>query len=405
MRHLALVEVGPGQTLAALARQHDRRLPQQLITTSLHPGQDWSADIDYLLAAAGQLWARNVDIDWRRFHGDARRRRVPLPTYPFRRQRHWVDPIPQNDAVPAAVQPVLAATHPAATAPTSLPTQDTTVITSNRSAALLSRLQTVFADLSGVDPAILTPDASFLEIGFDSLFLTQAANALQKQFATKITLRTLLDDAPTLNLLVERILPTLPEDALPATTPVAAAHQRRRSRCLQRCPSTPRSPASRSSSRSSRASSKCSAFVPVRRCRRAAPAPAPAPATPAPIKHSTSATASAPPTAFGPFDPPKRGPTDQQEQHLAVPDPFHGGRMYRPANRDALIEFLREAQGLAAQQRAIVPLEAVGTRTPIFAVAGHNGDVFAYRALAQHLGPDQPFFGLQPPGSRKAANR
>jgi thioesterase domain-containing protein len=134
----------------------------------------------------------------------------------------------------------------------------------------------------------------------------------------------------------------------------------------------------------------------------AAPAPAPAAATPAPINHSTSATASALPTAFGPFDPPKRGPTggltDQQQQHLAVPDPFHGGRMYRPANRDACIAFLREAHQLTAQQRAIVPLEAAGTRTPIFAVAGHNGDVFAYRALALHLGPDQPFFGLQPPG-------
>jgi thioesterase domain-containing protein len=63
-----------------------------------------------------------------------------------------------------------------------------------------------------------------------------------------------------------------------------------------------------------------------------------------------------------------------------------------------VIAFLRAARQLAAQQRAIVPLEAAGTRTPIFAVAGHNGDVFAYRALAQHLGPDQPFFGLQPPG-------
>jgi glutamate-1-semialdehyde aminotransferase len=50
---------------------------------------------------------------------------------------------------------------------------------------------------------------SFLEIGFDSLFLTQAASALQEQFNTKITLRTLMEDAPTLALLVERILPTL----------------------------------------------------------------------------------------------------------------------------------------------------------------------------------------------------
>jgi thioesterase domain-containing protein len=31
-------------------------------------------------------------------------------------------------------------------------------------------------------------------------------------------------------------------------------------------------------------------------------------------------------------------------------------------------------------------------------VPGHNGDVFCYRAFAQHLGDDQPFFGLQPPG-------
>src|SRR4029077_5843120 len=70
--------------------------------------------------------------------------------------------------------------------------------------------------------ASLRPDANFLEIGFDSLFLTQASNALQKQFATKITVRTLLEDAPTLNALVERILPTLPEDALPAAQAVAA---------------------------------------------------------------------------------------------------------------------------------------------------------------------------------------
>ena len=84
MRSLALVEVGPGQALATLSRQHDRRVATQLITTSLHPGQDSGADIDYLLAAAGQLWTRNVDIDWRALHGGAQRRRVPLPTYPFR---------------------------------------------------------------------------------------------------------------------------------------------------------------------------------------------------------------------------------------------------------------------------------------------------------------------------------
>ncbi len=63
-----------------------------------------------------------------------------------------------------------------------------------------------------------------------------------------------------------------------------------------------------------------------------------------------------------------------------------------------ILEFLRSAEELAQRPRAIVPLERHGTRTPVFAVAGHNGDVFCYRALSQQLGDDQPFFGLEPPG-------
>jgi thioesterase domain-containing protein len=66
--------------------------------------------------------------------------------------------------------------------------------------------------------------------------------------------------------------------------------------------------------------------------------------------------------------------------------------------KDDILNFLRSAGSLARQPRAIVPLQSRGTRTPVFAVAGHNGDVFCFRALAQHLGNDQPFYGLEPPG-------
>jgi thioesterase domain-containing protein len=67
-------------------------------------------------------------------------------------------------------------------------------------------------------------------------------------------------------------------------------------------------------------------------------------------------------------------------------------------NKSDILEFLCSAEALARQERAIVPLQPHGERVPVFGVAGHNGDVFCYRALAQHLGNDQPFFGLQPPG-------
>jgi thioesterase domain-containing protein len=66
--------------------------------------------------------------------------------------------------------------------------------------------------------------------------------------------------------------------------------------------------------------------------------------------------------------------------------------------KQEILQFLRSAAALAGQQRAIVPLQSHGRRTPVFGVAGHNGDVFCYRALAQLLGDDQPFYGLQPPG-------
>jgi thioesterase domain-containing protein len=67
--------------------------------------------------------------------------------------------------------------------------------------------------------------------------------------------------------------------------------------------------------------------------------------------------------------------------------------------KNDILKVLASAQVLASQERSIVPLQASGTRVPVFAVPGHNGDVFCYRALAQRLGEDQPFFGLQPPGA------
>jgi predicted ATP-grasp superfamily ATP-dependent carboligase len=62
-----------------------------------------------------------------------------------------------------------------------------------------------------------------------------------------------------------------------------------------------------------------------------------------------------------------------------------------------ILEFLRKAQALERAPREIVPLQPRGTRIPIYAVGGHDGDVFAFRDLVRQLGDDQPFFGLQAP--------
>lgn len=63
-----------------------------------------------------------------------------------------------------------------------------------------------------------------------------------------------------------------------------------------------------------------------------------------------------------------------------------------------IVAFLRSADSLATRHRAIVPLQTEGANPPIFGVPGHNGDVFCYLSLAEHLASDQPIYGLQPPG-------
>jgi acyl transferase domain-containing protein len=47
-----------------------------------------------LLTAKGEIWMAGVDIDWSKAWEGERRRRVPLPTYPFQRRRVWFDAIP-----------------------------------------------------------------------------------------------------------------------------------------------------------------------------------------------------------------------------------------------------------------------------------------------------------------------
>lgn len=107
-----LLEVGPGQILTGLARAHPAAAGRTLVASLPHPA-DQSDDERHLIAALGRLFVAGVDIDWTRFQGGMRRRRVPLPTYPFERQRYWIDE-PPHGAAPSTqeVRPVVKAGSP-----------------------------------------------------------------------------------------------------------------------------------------------------------------------------------------------------------------------------------------------------------------------------------------------------
>ncbi|MEA5617535.1 beta-ketoacyl synthase N-terminal-like domain-containing protein [Cronbergia sp. UHCC 0137] len=94
------VEVGFGQTLSTIIRQ----FPDAPLTLSSgkHP-QDSQSDVALICKTLGQLWLRGVTINWLEFYTQQQRRRLPLPTYPFERQRYWVerDTLPKTTSNPS----------------------------------------------------------------------------------------------------------------------------------------------------------------------------------------------------------------------------------------------------------------------------------------------------------------
>jgi acyl transferase domain-containing protein/acyl carrier protein len=89
--HSIFIELGPGRSLATFAQKHDDKKNEHIIINLVkHPKEDRPDDY-YLLSKIGQLWMYGVNIDWQGFYSDEKRRRVPLPTYPFERQNYWLE--------------------------------------------------------------------------------------------------------------------------------------------------------------------------------------------------------------------------------------------------------------------------------------------------------------------------
>jgi acyl transferase domain-containing protein len=86
-----LLEVGPGTALSSIAKlQTGTGAPERALST-LGRASDSSTPHESLLTAAGQLWVAGVRFGAGGMFAHQRRLRVPLPTYPFEHERHWID--------------------------------------------------------------------------------------------------------------------------------------------------------------------------------------------------------------------------------------------------------------------------------------------------------------------------
>jgi non-ribosomal peptide synthase protein (TIGR01720 family) len=101
-----LLEVGPGESLTTLVKRYPALAENQMVFASLPHPKKQQSDQAFLLNTLGHLWLAGVEIDWQGFYKHERRQKLPLPSYPFERQRYWVE-APNQETERKQVQPSL----------------------------------------------------------------------------------------------------------------------------------------------------------------------------------------------------------------------------------------------------------------------------------------------------------
>ena len=81
-----------------------------------------------------------------------------------------------------------------------------------RQARLSARVRKLFADATGFEIALADGDTPFIELGLDSLMLTQVSVQLGKAFPVGITFRQLMEDCASVDRLVSVLDARLPPD-------------------------------------------------------------------------------------------------------------------------------------------------------------------------------------------------
>lgn len=226
------LEAGPGTALCSFVRQHRKAntVPTALASLS----NEANREARLLAEAAGQLWAAGHSVE-----SDAQtgRRRIVLPTYPFERQRYWVEtrsrhaPTAVASAQPQSPEPIVIPVAPIIVAapivkPETSPVQATITMSTNASSPrqprLVQRLRAVFEDVSGIELDDADPSVSFVELGLDSLTLTQVALQVKKEFAVPVTFRQLMESFRSLDALAGHLDAQLPPETAPTAAPVIA---------------------------------------------------------------------------------------------------------------------------------------------------------------------------------------
>jgi phthiocerol/phenolphthiocerol synthesis type-I polyketide synthase E len=155
---LVLVEVGPGTALASSAAKQPEGKRPRAILESLGGPKDPRNAMEATLRCLGRLWLQGAELDARVLYDGDQRRLVRLPTYPFTRLRHWVTPPTATGVSSGGPQIAVGGADEGSVA---------------GPGALAQRVMTLLGSRLGRGLDEADYERSFVELGFDSLALSQ----------------------------------------------------------------------------------------------------------------------------------------------------------------------------------------------------------------------------------------
>ncbi|MET7990808.1 type I polyketide synthase [Amycolatopsis sp. NPDC005232] len=177
------LELGGGHALTTAVRENaaGRKVPAFSLA-----GRDGVPDEHDVLTAVAGFWSAGGSPQWTVLSSGPRRR-VPLPTYPYDRRRHWFE----TAAGPPSGSPSeVAAAEDAGT-------------------GIVAEVERIWVELLGHER--FDPDASFLDLGGNSLTAVQLLTRLRTAFGVRLSLR-LLFDSPTVAGIAELVRTAVPTE-------------------------------------------------------------------------------------------------------------------------------------------------------------------------------------------------
>jgi acyl transferase domain-containing protein len=179
------LEAGPQRVLQQLANRFPLASKNQ-VALSLTASE--KTEYASLLSTLGSLWVRGVTIDWNSVYAGKEVRRISLPTYPFERQRCWVERTPSAESesvVPVQQSVIVDVSKATASLPITLhsrPQLSTPYVGPSTPTQL--RLVSILEPVFGIRPLGIRDN--FFALGADSLMAASVVSQLKEHYGIRL---------------------------------------------------------------------------------------------------------------------------------------------------------------------------------------------------------------------------